>query len=77
MAKGEVDLIVKKKAPAGGGRSRARGEARLLTSADARAPAGQVVQETDGQVQLPLVWMVTPKVLPLPFGLATRVCVFG
>jgi hypothetical protein len=28
------------------------------------------VQETVGQVQLPLGWTVTPKVLPLPLGFA-------
>ena len=28
---------------------------------------------TDGQVQVPLAMIVTPKVLPLPFGLAVMV----
>ncbi|GAA2851964.1 hypothetical protein Acy02nite_35700 [Actinoplanes cyaneus] len=36
-----------------------------------------VLQETDGQFQLPLACTVRPKALPLPFGLATSVCAFG
>jgi hypothetical protein len=35
------------------------------------------LQETVGQVQVPLVWTVTPQVLPLPFGLATRTWALG
>src|SRR5690606_16838834 len=35
------------------------------------------LQETVGQVQLPLCWMVTPQLLPLPFGLAVRTCWLG
>src|SRR5262245_59915088 len=35
------------------------------------------LQETVGQVQLPLVWMVTPQLLPLPLGLATSCCALG
>ncbi|GAA3180378.1 hypothetical protein GCM10010451_31910 [Streptomyces virens] len=37
-------------------------------------PCGQpVLQLTVGQFQLPLLWIVTPQVLPLPLGRATRV----
>lgn len=35
------------------------------------------VQETDGQFQLPLCWIVTPQLLPLPFGLATSCWALG
>src|SRR5689334_571556 len=35
------------------------------------------LQETVGQVWLPLCWMVTPQLLPLPLGLATRVWALG
>ncbi|WP_435854586.1 GTP-binding protein, partial [Streptomyces longwoodensis] len=43
----------------------------VIDSAKA-APVGQLVlQETVGQVQLPLCWIVTPQVLPLPLGFAT------
>lgn len=46
--------------PAGTGRGRGRG-----------LGVGQlVVQETVGQVQLPLAWIVAPQVFPLPLGLA-------
>ncbi|GHE64638.1 hypothetical protein GCM10018782_43420 [Streptomyces griseoaurantiacus] len=42
------------------------------------APGDQdVLQVTVGQVQLPLVWMVTPQLLPLPFGLAVSTCELG
>ncbi len=42
------------------------------------APRGQpVVQETVGQVQLPLCWMVTPQLLPLPLGLAVSTWALG
>src|SRR4051794_6543899 len=34
-------------------------------------------QETVGQVQLPLCWMVTPQLLPLPLGLATSCWAVG
>ncbi len=32
--------------------------------------SGQALQETVGQVHVPLAMMVTPKLLPLPFGRA-------
>jgi hypothetical protein len=35
-----------------------------------RASIGQALQETVGQVVLPFFMMVTPKLLPLPLGLA-------
>jgi hypothetical protein len=34
-------------------------------------------QDTVGQVVLPLVWIVTPKLLPLPFGLAVITWALG
>ena len=34
-------------------------------------------QDTVGQVQLPFGWIVTPKVLPLPFGLAVSTWELG
>src|SRR5690606_382384 len=40
--------------------------------------AGQLVlQETVGQVQLPLCWMVTPQLLPLPLGVAVSTWALG
>lgn len=40
--------------------------------------AGQfVLQETVGQVQLPLCWMVTPQLLPLPLGVAVSTWALG
>jgi hypothetical protein len=35
------------------------------------------LQETVGHVQLPFVWIVTPQLLPLPFGFATSTCELG
>ncbi|QTE02938.1 hypothetical protein S1361_36730 [Streptomyces cyanogenus] len=41
-------------------------------------PAPQpVLQETVGQVQLPLGWMVTPQLSPLPLGLPTSTWLLG
>ncbi|GAA2267068.1 hypothetical protein GCM10009853_020390 [Glycomyces scopariae] len=34
-------------------------------------------QDTEGQFQLPLAWMVRPKLLPAPFGVATSCCADG
>ncbi|KOX40154.1 hypothetical protein ADL09_32855, partial [Streptomyces sp. NRRL F-7442] len=46
--------------------------------APAAGPPGQpALQDTVGQVQLPLAWMVAPQVLPLPFGLAVSVWALG
>ncbi|GAA2454131.1 hypothetical protein GCM10010421_53850 [Streptomyces glaucus] len=43
-----------------------------------RTARGQVaVQETVGHVQVPLAWMVTPQVLPLPLGRATSTWLLG
>ena len=36
-----------------------------------------VLQETVGQVQLPLCWMVTPQLLPLPLGVAVSTWALG
>ncbi|GAA1015334.1 hypothetical protein Aple_049570 [Acrocarpospora pleiomorpha] len=42
------------------------------------AARGQLaLQETVGQVELPLRWMVTPQLLPLPLGLAVRTWALG
>ncbi|CAL9649979.1 hypothetical protein SUDANB176_06591 [Streptomyces sp. enrichment culture] len=54
------------------------GRGRRATGAVDRVCGGQpVLQETVGQVQLPLVWIVTPQLLPLPLGLATSVWLSG
>ena len=48
-----------------------RGAAELTTRCQPRRTSiGQALQETVGQVVLPFFMMVTPKVLPLPLGLA-------
>src|SRR5690606_15423520 len=39
--------------------------------------AGGQPQETEGQFQLPLCWMVTPKLLPLPLGVAIILVAVG
>jgi len=41
-------------------------------------PGDQVaLHETVGQVQVPLLWMVTPKLLPLPLGFAVITWALG
>jgi hypothetical protein len=40
-------------------------------------PGQPVVQVTVGQVRLPLCWMVTPQLLPLPLGFAVSTCALG
>jgi hypothetical protein len=43
-----------------------------------RARLGQpALQDTLGQVQLPLAWMVAPQLPPLPFDFAVSVCALG
>ncbi|GAA3971056.1 hypothetical protein GCM10022384_22580 [Streptomyces marokkonensis] len=43
----------------------------------ARGPGQPALQETVGQVQLPLAWMVAPQLSPPPFDLAVSVCALG
>jgi hypothetical protein len=49
---------------------------RVLLS-DSTGPDQPAWHETLGQVVLPFFWIVTPKLLPLPFGLATSVWALG
>ncbi|CAM5396805.1 hypothetical protein SGRIM128S_09119 [Streptomyces griseomycini] len=54
------------------------GRCRRATGAVDRVRGGQpALQETVGQVQLPLVWIVTPQLSPLPLGRATSVWLSG
>ncbi|GHF61555.1 hypothetical protein GCM10018787_07300 [Streptomyces thermodiastaticus] len=59
-----------------GGRNRRATVVRVtgVVRPDGAQPAEQL---TVGQVVLPFFWMVTPQLLPLPFGLATSVCASG
>lgn len=51
---------------------------RGLQACDQWMRVGQpALQETVGQVQLPLCWIVTPQLSPLPLGLATSTWELG
>jgi hypothetical protein len=58
-------------------RGRWRGGLRFRRATGCRWIGQLAAQETDGQVQLPFAWIVTPQLLPLPLGLAVRVWAFG
>lgn len=51
---------------------------RRAVDAVSRVFRGQpALQETVGQVELPLRWIVTPQLLPLPLGLAVSTWALG